>query len=141
MTLIAIFAISGLSILVLLTAKSIEKRRKKSLFILSAISKGDIRVRELWHKALDTYSSGKERALFLLTKQVPMRSKNFINKSVAFINERRAEYMGRMRDSRLIKKPDGISEFFKSMSEVEKGGGEINDYLEDSSQEDKKELK
>lgn len=141
MTLTAIFAISGLSVLTLLAAKSIERRRKKPLFILSAISRGDMRIRELYHRVVRTYSEGKERMLFLLTKQFPMHSKNLLNKSAIFVKEKRAEYMDRMRDSRLLKKPEGISEFFKNMSEVEKGGGEINDVFETSSQDEKKEVK
>ena len=140
MTLIAIFAISGLSVLTLLVAKSIERKRKKPLFILSLISKGDIRIREIYHKTLSAYSEGKERAAFFSTKQLPMHSKNLVNKVVVFVKEKRAEYINRMRDSRLIKKPDGISEFFKNMSEVEKGG-EINDVFETGSQDEKKELK
>lgn len=141
MTFIAIFAISGLSVLTLLAAKSLERKRKKQLFVLSLISKGDMHIREFYHITLRAYSEGKEKTRFFLTKQLPMHSKNLVNKSVVFVNEKRAEYMNRMRDSRLIKKPKGISEFFKNMSEVEKGGGEINDVFEAGSQEEKKELK
>lgn len=140
MTLIAIFAISGLSLATLLVAKSLERRRKRPLFILSLISKGDMRTRELYHKLVHAYYDGKEKAGFLITKQLPMRLKNFANKSATFIETKRAEYLNRMRDSRLIKKQEGISEFFKNMSEVEKGGGEINDVFE-SSQEEQKEVK
>ena len=46
-----------------------------------------------------------------------------------------------MRDSRLIKRSDGISEFFKNMSEIEKGNGEIHKDLDDSSQNYKEEVK
>ncbi|PIP61822.1 hypothetical protein COW99_01980, partial [Candidatus Roizmanbacteria bacterium CG22_combo_CG10-13_8_21_14_all_38_20] len=32
-----------------------------------------------------------------------------------------------MRDAKLLKKSDGISEFFKNISDIEKGQGEINE--------------
>ena len=62
-----------------------------------------------------------------------MRLKNLLNKFVAKISEQTEKYMGDIRDSRLLKKSDGISEFFKSMSSIEKGVGEINDvYYDDA---------
>ena len=141
MTLIAIFAVSGLVILTLLVTKSLERKRKKSFFILAAVSRGDIRIRELYHRAVRLYSEGKEKILFFFKKQIPIHSKNFLNKLLSFLREKRAQYIDNMRNSRLLKKSDGISEFFKNMSDVEKGNGEINDVYEDGSQGDKKELK
>lgn len=141
MTLIAIFTVSGLAILTLLSAKSLERKRRRPFFILSAISKGDIRVRELYHKMVHMYSDGKEKTLFFIQKQIPIRSKNFLNKFITFIKEKREYYVGNMRDARLLKKPEGISEFFKNMSDIEKGNGEINDVYVDGSQDEKKELK
>jgi len=52
----------------------------------------------------------------------------------SFLKERREQYVNIMRDSRLLKKSDGISEFFKNMSDVEKGNGEIHDTFESGSQ-------
>lgn len=125
----------------LLSAKSLERRRKKPFFVLTLISSGDIHVRSLYHKMVHLYSDSKEKGWFLLKKQVPIRGRFLLNKLVSFIKEKREQYVGNMRDSRLLKKPDGISEFFKSMSDVEKGNGEVNEVYPDSSQEDKKELK
>ena len=141
MTLIAIFTVSGLAILTLVSAKSLERKRRKPFFILTLISRGDIHVRALYHKAVHLYSDSKEKTWFLLKKQVPIHSRNSLNKLLSFIREKREQYVGKMRDSRLLKKPDGMSEFFKSMSDVEKGNGEINDVYVDSSQDGKKELK
>ncbi len=141
MTLIAIFTVSGLAILTLVSAKSLERKRRKPFLILTLISRGDIHVRALYHKAVHLYSDSKEKTWFLLKKQVPKHSRNSLNKLLSFIREKREQYVGKMRDSRLLKKPDGMSEFFKSMSDVEKGNGEINDVYVDSSQDGKKELK
>lgn len=140
MIVISIFTISGLSIVTLVVVKRLEEKRKKPFFISEAISKGDIRIREIYHHAVRLYSEGKEKALFLLKRRIPIHSRNSLNKLLSFLKEKREQYAHNMRDSRLLKKPDGISEFFKNMSSVEKGNGEINHTYEDSSQEDKKEL-
>jgi hypothetical protein len=129
-----IFAISGLSIATLIVAKRLEEKRKKTLFVSRAISKGDIHIRRLYHATVHFYSEGKEKGLFLLKKQIPIHSKNSLNKTISFLKEKRVQYINNMRDSRLLKKSDGISEFFKNMSEVEKGNGTIHDVYEDSSQ-------
>ena len=131
---ISIFTVSGLSIVLLIVAKKIEEKRKKPLFISEMISRGDIHVRKFYHTAVHLYSEGKEKGLFLLKKQIPIHSKNSLNKTISFLKEKRVQYINNMRDSRLLKKSDGISEFFKNMSEVEKGNGTIHDVYEDSSQ-------
>ncbi len=137
---ITVFGISGLVIVILMTAKRLEEKRRKSFFILNMISKGDIHTRELYHKAVRLYSEGKEKTSFLLKRRVPIHAKNSMNKLLSFLKEKREQYVSNMRDSRLLKKPDGISEFFKNMSNIEKGNGEINDIFGNGSQEDKKEL-
>ncbi|OHB10189.1 MAG: hypothetical protein A3G05_00380 [Candidatus Zambryskibacteria bacterium RIFCSPLOWO2_12_FULL_45_14] len=131
---ISIFTVSGLSIVLLIVAKKIEEKRKKPLFISNLISRGDIHIRKFYHTAVHLYSEGKEKGLFLLKKQIPIHSRNSLNKTISFLKEKRGQYINNMRDSRLLKKSDGISEFFKNMSEVEKGNGTIHDVYEDSSQ-------
>ena len=140
MTSIVIFYISGIMVALLLATKGMEEKRSKPFFISNAISKGDIRIREIYHRAVRFYCEGKEKALFFLNKRAPIHLKNLSNKSLTFLKEKKAQYLNNMRDSRLLKKSDGISEFFKNMSDVEKGNGEINDVYEDSSQKDRKEL-
>lgn len=140
MTSIAIFILSGTIIVLLPVAKRLEEKRKKPFFVLDAISRGDIHIRELYHKTIRLYSEWKEKVLFFLKKQMPMHSRNFLNKLLFFLKEKKGQYINNMRDSRLLKKPDGISEFFKSISDVEKGNGEINDVYKDDFQDDKKEL-
>ena len=66
-----------------------------------------------------------------------MHSKNSSNKLLSYLAEKKEKYINNMRDSRLLKKSDGISEFFKNMSSIEKGNGEIHDTYEDGSQEEK----
>ena len=138
MTSIAIFIISGLAIVLFVTAKKWEDKRKELSFVLNVISKGDKHTREFYHRAVRFYSEGKEKIFFFFKKQIPIHSKNSLNKALAFLKAKREQYAVSMRDSRLLKKPDGISEFFKNMSNVEKGNGEIHSVYEDGSQDKKK---
>ena len=137
----SIFTISGLSIITLVVAKKLEEKRKKSFFILNVISKRDTRIRELYHRAVSLYSEGKEKSSFFFKRQIPIHSKNYFNKLLSFLKEKREQYVVKMRDSRLLKKSDGISEFFKNMSEIEKGNGEIHDVCENGSQNTKEKVK
>ncbi|MDP2642020.1 MAG: hypothetical protein Q8P21_01880 [bacterium] len=137
MTSVAIFTISGLAIVMLIAAKKLEEKQKRPLFISNMISKGDIRIRDFYHRAIHLYSEGKEKVLFFFKKQISMHSRNSLNKLVSFLKERRRHYISNIRNSRLLKKPDGMSEFFKNMSDIEKGNGEINDVYEDTSPNDR----
>lgn len=136
---VVIFGVSGLAIVLLIATKRLELKNKQDFFILDIISKGNIYIRELYHRVIYFYSEGKERTLFFAHKQVPVYCRKCFNKLLAFIEKKRKQYVVSMRDSRLLKKPDGISEFFKNMSNIEKGNGEIHDVYEDNSQDDKKE--
>lgn len=151
MIITSFFAVSGFSIILLLVSKRLEEKRKKTFFISNIISKGDTHIRELYQKVVRLYSEGKETISFFYKKRVPIHSKNSLNKLLIFLRKRREQYIVSMRDSKLLKKPDGISEFFKNMSEIEKGNGEIHDVYDDASpndrsvgrgsQDDKKELR
>ena len=138
MTPIAIFSISGLAIVSLMVAKKWGEKRRKRFLILDIISKGDIRIRRFYHLTIHFYSEGREYFLFFLKKQISMHSRNSLNKLLAFLRKKRERYVESMRDSRLLKKSDGISEFFKNMSNIEKGNGEIHDSIGRDSQEDKR---
>ena len=138
MTFIAIFSLSGLAIVLLLITKKREEKYKKDFLILTLISKGNIHIRQIYHRVVRLYSEGKEQISFLIHKQLPIYYKKSLNRSVIFLKKKREQYVVSMRDSRLLKKPDGISEFFKNMSNIEKGNGEIHDVYEDSSQDNKK---
>src|SRR3989344_4314724 len=133
---IAIFAISGTAIITLLVAKKFEEGREGRLFIFCWITKGDAHIRCWHHKVLRWYSEGKEKISFIAKRQVPIHSKNLFNKLVTYLKEKRDQYENNMRNSRLLKKPAGISEFFKSMSDIEKGNGAIDETLEDTRQND-----
>ena len=138
---ISIFTVSGFVILLLVTTKRLQQKLKKPFFVFNIISRADTQIRELYQKLVHLYSESKERTSFLIEKQIPIHSKNALNKSISFVKEKRDQYIGNMRDSRLIKRSDGISEFFKNMSEIEKGNGEIHKDLDDSSQNYKEEVK
>ncbi len=132
-----LFAISGLVLIVLMLGKRMAEKKKKPVFILKLIMKGDERARDIRHKAVHLYSVIKDRGYFIVTKQLPMQARITLNKLRANIEERAEDYFGNIRDSRLIKKQEGISEFFEKMSEVEKGNGEINDIYEEAWSENK----
>ncbi len=138
---ISIFALSGLAIPVLIIAKRLEQKRRKPFFILTMISKSNIHFRNLYHRAVHYYSEGKEKAIFIFKRRIPLHSKNSSNKLLSYLVDKKAKYLNNMRNSRLLKKSDGISEFFKNMSSIEKGNGEIHDVYEDGSQEVEKEVK
>lgn len=131
-----IFTISGLGIIVLTTTKILEQKRKKQLFISNAISRGDTHARKLYHTAVHLYSEGKEKTLLFFQKKIRMHLRNSLNKLISFLKEKKGQYINNMRNSKLLKKPDGISEFFKNMSNVEKGNGEIHDVCENTRQDD-----
>lgn len=130
MILTYLFILAGIAIAMLLVAKRIEEKRKKEVFFLKLISKGDARARDLHQHTVRLYSITKERAHFFVMKQLPRYSKSSMNKALANFEEKMERYLERLRDSKLLgRKDEGISEFFKSMAEVEKGVGEINDNI------------
>lgn len=137
---IVVFLVSGLAIVSFFTAKAMEKRRGKVLFVTKAISRGDRITRETYHKAVTLYSEWKEKALIFFRKRIPIHSKNFLNKLLLFLEKKKQRYAENMRNSRLIKKQDGLSEFFQTMSTVEKGNGAIHDTYKEGSQNKQKEL-
>lgn len=124
---IAIFAVSGFSIMALFAAKGIEVMRKKPLFLLKAVKKADARLHTVHHGTLHFYENWKEQAAFFMSRQAPMRIKNSWNKMETFVRERKEEYLLKMRDARIIKRREGISEFYKNLASIERGNGEINE--------------
>lgn len=123
----ALFVIAGLGLAALTLSKRFELKRKHKGLLLKAISRGDEQARRLYHEALRFYDEGTHKASFVIKKQLPLKAKSYFNKFVAFMKERGEERFGNIRNSRFIKKNEGISEFFKNISEIEKGKGEIND--------------
>ncbi|KND49079.1 MAG: hypothetical protein AB200_01455 [Parcubacteria bacterium C7867-005] len=114
------FILSGVAIALLITAKIWEIRKKKTLSFLSMISKGDARFREMSHDVAHEYSVLKEKAEFFVTKQLPIRTKNILNKAEALVKDQVEKRLGNIRNSRLLNtKNEGISEFFKNISDME----------------------
>lgn len=124
-----LFAVSGVAIITITAAKRVEERKRTTVFILRLISLGDARLRTLHHQALRHYSTSKEKSGFWFKKQLPLKLKSFWNRFQAYVGEKAVEYLGDVRGSRLLKRSEGISEFFKNISEIEKGTGEINETL------------
>lgn len=125
----ALFIFSGLGILSIFIAKRYELKNKQTIFVINIISKGDSLVRDWYQKSLIYYDEGKSILEIRLKKQIPLRIRALVNKLYTNLELKSKNYFERARDSRLIKKSDGISDFFKSISEIEKGVGEINETL------------
>lgn len=130
MILNTIFALSGLSIAALILAKVWEDKHKRKPFLLRWVSLGDEHVRVWSHELAHLYAEWREKTHFFATKQLPLHSKNLINKAEALAKERMQKYIGDIRGSKFLKKNDGLNEFFKSISEKE--NGRIDDQYEDS---------
>jgi hypothetical protein len=130
MTSVAIFGLSGLAIILLMITKWLQEEKHKNVTILNAISKGNVQIRKLHHLLVYFYDVGKAQVLFIFKIQIPLHSKNIFNKLVTFLKKQKERYVMSMRDSKLLKKHDGLSEFFQNMSSVKKGDGEINDVYE-----------
>lgn len=129
--LVTTFAVSGFAIALLIVAKAIEERRRKPLIVLNIVSRGDAYIRERYHAVVHLYCDAKEKIVFFFQKQIPLRLRNIFNKLISYLKEKQGQYTANMRDSRLLKRSDGISEFYRNLSNVEKGNGEINDtYVE-----------
>jgi hypothetical protein len=125
-----IFAFSGVGIIVLIGAKMWQEKHKKSFFLLRGIGRGDEHVRSFSQKATHRYSEVKEKTDFFLKKQLPLHTRNFINKTNATLKEKSEHYIGNIRGSKFLKKSDGLPEFFKNISEKE-NNGRIDDVLEE----------
>jgi hypothetical protein len=117
-----IFLLSGLMIVFLIHAKMIETKNQKKPAILRFVSMGDEHVRTLSVEVAHRYTDLKGRAEFFINKQFPMHARNFVNKTNAVIKERVEKHVGDIRGSKFLKKSDGLSEFFKSLSEKETNG-------------------
>lgn len=115
------FAVSGAVIVLLLLTKVLEIKHKKKFILSRVISKGDHRIRVLSHNATHQYSVLKEDTGFFIKQQLPLHTKNILKKVEAHAKEKSEKYIGNIRNTRLIKpRNEGISEFFKNMSEKEK---------------------
>jgi hypothetical protein len=122
MILTIIFLVSGVCLVILLGTKMVEVKHKKSIFPLNFISKSDHRIKEIAHKATHQYSEIKEKSEFVIKKQIPLHSKNLYYKTESLVKEKAEKYLGNIRNARILnKKSDGISEFFKSLSDKENG--------------------
>jgi len=127
-----LFYFSGAVIVLLIGAKAWETKRRRPFVLFQMISKGDERFRALSHDAAHYYSEGKEKGAFFMKKQLPMHTKNLLNKTETLAKEKADKYLGNIRNTRLLKnKDEGISEFFKNISIMEK---ETAEALEDTPQ-------
>lgn len=127
-----VFILAGVALIAMTVAKRFEMRDSESrkILILRLISKGDERVRNLYHEGLRFYSDGKLKAVFFMKKQLPARAKIYATKNLSWIRARFEARFGDMRNSRLIKREEGgVSEFFKNISEIEKKTGELHEEI------------
>ena len=124
-----IFAISLLGIAVLIFSKMIEEKSKSKPLFLRLVSLGDERVRNATVGFAHMYSDWRERGHLYLTNQLPLQTKNLMNKASLMIKEK----LGDIRGSKFLKKRDGLSEYLKSISEKE-NEGRIDDEITNSEQ-------
>ena len=99
----------------------------RKLLILKAVSRGDERARDLYRRSLHFYTDGKHKFIFFIQKQLPTKAKIYTNRALTKLSELSEERFGNIRNSRFLERREGISEFFKSIAEVEKGAGELHD--------------
>lgn len=126
MTLNIIFVFSGLALLAVIASKILEDKTKQKPALLRLISLGDERIRNWSHELAHKYAEGKESAHFFVNKQLPLHTKNIFNKTSTTLKDRAEKYIGDIRGSKFLKKSDGLSEFFKSISEKQ-GQGRIDE--------------
>lgn len=127
-----LFAFSGTVIVILTLAKYVEVRNKKTFFVLKAISRGDERLRKAHESAFNRYLDNKDKAALFIKKQLPLKARSVWNRSLVWGKESAQKLIGDLRDSRLLgKRSEGLSEFFKNISDIEKGNGTIEEpYLD-----------
>lgn len=131
---IYIFVFSGIVVALLLLIKRWEIRNGKTGFVLRAISRSEEGFQELQDRFLAMYLDSKEIVSLWVRKHLPFKARSLKNRTLAWSKESAKKVMGDLRDSRLLKKrEDGMSEFFKNISDIEKGNGKIHDdeYRED----------
>lgn len=132
----SLFIISGAIIATLAIAKRMEEKKKRTPIVLRAVSHGDERIRAMHHELLLQYSRVKDKSAFWVKKQLPLKMKNLLAKLQGYVKEKSEVYLGDVRGSRLLKRPAGISEFFKNISDIEKGVGEIDETLPEEMRKD-----
>ena len=114
----------------LLVLKHIEITKREKPRVLEIISSKDSHLRLLHKNILLKYLDLKKDVSFFFSKQVPLYTRNKLNKLFTLMRTEMRKRVSNIRDSKLLKRSDGISEFFKNISEIEKGNGEINETYE-----------
>ena len=116
-----IFILSGVVVAFIIFFKVWEMKKRKSVWVLRLISRGDERFKSLSHKATHKYLIYKEKSEHIIKKQIPLRAKNFSNKAETLIRQKFEDFLGDIRNTRLLNKRggEGISEFFQNMKNME----------------------
>ncbi|HRH25742.1 MAG TPA: hypothetical protein PLD99_02175, partial [Parcubacteria group bacterium] len=112
-----IFIISLLGIVTLIISKILEEKSKGKPLFLRLVSLGDERVRNATVEFAHMYSDWRERGHFFLNNQLPLHTKNLMNKFSLMIKDKFEKHVGDIRGSKFLKKSDGLSEYLKSISE------------------------
>lgn len=136
------FIASGVLIIILIIAKVWEEKNRKSFFVLRGISKGDAQIRELSQNAAHIYADWREKIRFIVKRQLPLHTKNTLNKTITLVGEKSKQYIGDIKEGRMFgKKSEGISEFLKDISEMEKENGAVENEEGEGSQNKKDQVK
>jgi hypothetical protein len=124
-------------IIILIGAKIWEEKNRKSFFLLRGISKGDTHIREFSQNAAHRYADMKEELKFMIKRQVPLHTRNIANKSYSLIQEKSNKFISDLKEGKLFgRKNEGISEFLKDISEMEKDNEITSNEGEEGSQND-----
>ena len=120
---LTLFIISFVVVASMLLLKMYELKKGKPILIFQALSKFDHIILEKYHNAGHMYLDYKHKSHLFFTKQVPMHSKNVVNKMETLVQEKMNKYVGNIRGSKVLRNDRaGISEFFKNISNLEKNG-------------------
>lgn len=117
---IFVFIFSFIVIFLMLLSKIYEIKNNKKIVIFETVSHFDHNIRNLFHNAGHIYLDYKQIFLIFVKHQLPLHSKNVFNKTQIFFKEKIEKYIGNIRASKLLSdKSDGVSEFFKNISNIE----------------------
>jgi hypothetical protein len=136
------FIVSGVMIVILLAGKVWEEKNRKSFFLLRWISKGDERFREFSQTSAHKYADLKEEAGFIIKRQVPLHTRNIANKTYSQIEEKSKKFLSNLKEGKLFGgKSEGISEFLKDISEMEKDNEAVSNADLEGSQNEESQVK
>jgi len=131
-----IFYVSLACIAFLLFTKMREQKTKKQPFLLRIITLGDERIQIFSQKSAHWYADRKDDAIYFFEKQLPIRSKRLWAKTQATAIEKWGILMNDLREMKILKRSEGLSEFFQARDEEKELHEEFMHVASESETED-----